>query len=125
METDLVLVVGQNPGTNHPRMLSTLESAKDNGARVVAINPLPEAGLMTFRNPQTVRGVVGRGTKLADRHVGVRLGGDQALFQAVGHLLLQRGAVDRDFVEEHTAGFEEQVRALWPELKAHLKEQVE
>ncbi|MEO7268986.1 MAG: FdhF/YdeP family oxidoreductase [Knoellia sp.] len=105
-KADLILVVGQNPGTNHPRMLSTLESAKESGARVVAINPLPEAGLMTFRNPQTVRGVVGRGTPLADRHVGVRLGGDQALFQAVGHLLLERGAVDREFVDEHTSGFE-------------------
>ncbi|WP_035903337.1 FdhF/YdeP family oxidoreductase [Knoellia subterranea] len=103
---DLVLVVGQNPGTNHPRMLSTLEAAKDNGARVISVNPLPEAGLMTFRNPQTVRGVVGRGTPLADRHLGVRLGGDQALFQAVGHLLLARGTVDRDFIDRHTTGFD-------------------
>ncbi|WP_353950151.1 FdhF/YdeP family oxidoreductase [Knoellia sp. S7-12] len=105
-KADLILVVGQNPGTNHPRMLSTLETAKGNGARVIAINPLPEAGLMTFRNPQTVRGVVGPGTALADRHVGVRLGGDQALFQAVGHLLLERGVVDHEFVEGHTSGFE-------------------
>lgn len=119
---DLILVCGQNPGTNHPRMLSTLEAAKDNGARVIAVNPLPEAGLMTFRNPQTVRGVVGRGTPLADRHVGVRLGGDQALFQAIGHLLLERGAVDRDFVEAHTSGFEAYAAARatidWPETLA-------
>lgn len=109
--SDLILIVGQNPGTNHPRMLSTLEIAKNNGATVVSINPLPEAGLMTFRNPQTVRGVVGAGTKLADSHVPVRLGGDLALFQALGHLLLARGAVDREFVEHHTAGFDDYAQA--------------
>ena len=103
---DLIVIAGQNPGTNHPRMLSTLEEAKARGARIVSVNPLPEAGLMTFRNPQTARGVVGGGTPLADRHLGVRLGGDQALFQAVGHLLLERGAVDREFVDAHTTGFE-------------------
>ncbi|GAA4122584.1 FdhF/YdeP family oxidoreductase [Knoellia locipacati] len=115
---DLILIAGQNPGTNHPRMLSTLEQAKGNGARIVSINPLPEAGLMTFRNPQTVRGVVGTGTPLADRHLGVRLGGDQALFQAVGHLLIERGAVDEAFVAEHTTGFEAYAAARasvdWP-----------
>lgn len=115
---DLIVVAGQNPGTNHPRMLSTLEVAKERGARVVSVNPLPEAGLQTFRNPQTVRGVVGGGTPLADRHLAVRLGGDQALFQAVGHLLLERGAVDREFVEAHTSGFEAYAAARaeidWP-----------
>ncbi|KGN41204.1 FdhF/YdeP family oxidoreductase [Knoellia aerolata] len=119
---DLILVAGQNPGTNHPRMLSTLETAKEGGARILAINPLPEAGLMTFRNPQTVKGVVGSGTPLADRHLGVRLGGDQALFQAVGHLLLERGAVDHEFVERHTSGYAAyaQARATldWPETLA-------
>lgn len=112
---DLIVVAGQNPGTNHPRMLSTLEVAKERGARVVSVNPLPEAGLQTFRNPQTVRGVVGGGTPLADRHLAVRLGGDQALFQAVGHLLLERGAVDREFVEAHTSGFE-----AWAAARAEI-----
>ncbi|CAN7452128.1 FdhF/YdeP family oxidoreductase [Knoellia sp. LjRoot47] len=115
---NLILIAGQNPGTNHPRMLSTLEQAKAGGARIVSINPLPEAGLKTFHNPQTVRGVVGSGTPLADRHLGVRLGGDQALFQAVGHLLLERGAVDEAFVAEHTTGFEAYAAARafvdWP-----------
>lgn len=49
---DLILNAGQNPGTNHPRMLSTLEKAKANGARVIAINPLPEAGLLRFKDPR-------------------------------------------------------------------------
>ncbi|HWU32386.1 MAG TPA: molybdopterin-dependent oxidoreductase, partial [Marmoricola sp.] len=58
-ESDLVFVVGQNPGTNHPRMLSALEETKKNGGRVIAVNPLPEAGLLRFKNPQKVRGVIG------------------------------------------------------------------
>ncbi len=108
---DLIVIAGQNPGTNHPRMLTALEQAKKNGARIVAVNPLPEAGLIRFRNPQRPRGVVGSGTALADRFLQVRLGGDQALFQAVGHLLLARGAVDEEFVAAHTTGFEEYAAA--------------
>ncbi|NUT96124.1 MAG: FdhF/YdeP family oxidoreductase [Saccharothrix sp.] len=103
---DLIVVVGQNPGTNHPRMLSALEDAKKAGAKVVAVNPLPEAGLLRFKNPQNVRGVVGAGTQLADEFLQIRLGGDQALFQAVGNLLLSWDAVDRAFVEGFTDGFE-------------------
>ncbi len=104
--SDLILVVGQNPGTNHPRMLSALEKAKCNGARVIAVNPLPEAGLLRFRNPQNARGVLGSGTALADRLLQIRLGGDQALFQALSRLLLDAEALDRDFIAAHTHGFE-------------------
>jgi molybdopterin-dependent oxidoreductase alpha subunit len=111
-EAELIVVAGQNPGTNHPRMLSALEKAKKNGAVVVAVNPLPEAGLMEFRNPQSPVGVV-TGTRLADDFVQVRVGGDMALFQAVGALLLQREAttpgsvLDHGFLEQHTSGFED------------------
>ncbi|MFI9006553.1 FdhF/YdeP family oxidoreductase [Actinosynnema sp. NPDC053489] len=104
---DLIVVVGQNPGTNHPRMLSALEEAKRGGARIVAVNPLPEAGLLRFKNPQNARGLVGAGTKLADEFLQIRLGGDQALFQAAGNLLLSWDAVDREFVEGFTDGFAE------------------
>jgi len=104
---DLVVVVGQNPGTNHPRMLSALEDAKKAGAKVVAVNPLPEAGLMRFKNPQNARGLVGAGTPLADEFLQIRLGGDQALFQAAGNLLLSWGAVDEEFVAQRTDGFAE------------------
>jgi molybdopterin-dependent oxidoreductase alpha subunit len=103
---DLIVVAGQNPGTNHPRMLSALEEAKGRGARIIAINPLREAGLVRFKNPQKPRGVVGHGTALADLHLPVRIGGDLALFQAIGSLLLEWGAVDHEFVEAHTVGFE-------------------
>ena len=104
---ELIVVMGQNPGTNHPRMLSALEEAKHNGARILAINPLKEAGLVKFNNPQRPTGLLGRGTPLADLHLPVRVNGDLALFQAIGALLLESGHVDRDFVERHTVGFEE------------------
>ncbi|WAM12797.1 FdhF/YdeP family oxidoreductase [Rhodococcus sp. JS3073] len=110
---DLILIAGQNPGTNHPRMLSTLEKAKGNGAKVIAINPLPEAGLMRFKDPQKVHGVVGDGVQIADEFLQIRIGGDQALFQGLGRLLLEAedrnpGTVlDREFIDRHTAGFEE------------------
>ena len=103
----LLVVVGQNPGTNHPRMLTALERAKRAGARIVAVNPLPEAGLMRFRNPQTVRGLLGGGTALAERYLQIRVGGDLALFRAIGALLVEWGAVDKDFIADHTEGFEE------------------
>ncbi|SDP30852.1 oxidoreductase alpha (molybdopterin) subunit [Streptomyces sp. cf386] len=112
-EADLILVVGQNPGTNHPRMLSALERAKRRGARVIAVNPLPEAGLLRFKNPQRPSGVVGGGTQLADLFLQIRLGGDQALFQAFNRLLLEAeddapGTVlDTGFITAHTLGFEE------------------
>ncbi|WP_141584224.1 FdhF/YdeP family oxidoreductase [Actinomadura sp. WMMA1423] len=106
---DLIFVVGQNPGTNHPRMLSALERAKKQGARVVAVNPLPEAGLMRFKNPQRPAGLAGRGTVLADRFLQIRLNGDLALFQALNRMLLESGApgaLDREFLDAHAHGFE-------------------
>ncbi|MFD4180889.1 FdhF/YdeP family oxidoreductase, partial [Rhodococcus sp. NPDC058514] len=118
---DLILIAGQNPGTNHPRMLSTLEKAKENGAKIIAVNPLPEAGLRRFKDPQRVRGVIGRGVDIADEFLQIRLGGDMALFQGLGRLLLEAedanpgSVVDRAFIEEHCAGFaeyERQVRAV-------------
>ncbi len=112
---DLIVIVGQNPGTNHPRMLTSLEEAKRRGARIVAINPLPEAGLHTFKNPQKVRGVVGRGTLLSDLFLQVRLGGDLAFFQAVNRLLVDAGAVDHAFVDEYTTGYDDVV-AAWQKL---------
>ncbi|MGC7094066.1 FdhF/YdeP family oxidoreductase [Amycolatopsis lurida] len=112
-KSDLIVVVGQNPGTNHPRMLSALEEAKSRGAKVVAVNPLPEAGLMRFKNPQNVRGLVGKGSPLADEFAQIRLGGDLAFFQAIGHLLLAwedaaPGTVlDQEFIDGRTEGFAE------------------
>ncbi|MGW0168317.1 FdhF/YdeP family oxidoreductase [Streptomyces sp. NPDC003343] len=112
-DADLVFVVGQNPGTNHPRMLSALEETKRNGGRVVAVNTLPEAGLMRFKHPQRVRGVIGRGTPIADQFLHIRAGGDLALFQALNRLLLDAeeaapGTVlDHSFIRRSTTGFED------------------
>jgi formate dehydrogenase major subunit len=61
-QADLIIVMGQNPGTNHPRMLTALEEAKEAGADIVAVNPLLEAGLIRYKNPQKVKGIIGHGT---------------------------------------------------------------
>ncbi|MFC8076394.1 FdhF/YdeP family oxidoreductase [Streptomyces sp. NPDC057307] len=124
---ELILILGQNPGSNHPRMLSALEEAKRRGGRIVAINPLPEAGLMRFKNPQTPRGVVGPGTVIADEFLQIRLGGDLALLQALNLLLLEAedaapGTVlDRSFINSHTKDFSEfaeHIRSTvsWPDV---------
>jgi molybdopterin-dependent oxidoreductase alpha subunit len=108
---DLILVVGQNPGTNHPRMLTALDKAKKRGAYVVAVNPLPEAGMGTFHNPQSALGLT-RGTRLADDHYAIRLAGDQALFAAIGKLTLEAAAEDKPFIAEHCSDFEEYAAAV-------------
>ena len=116
---DLILIAGQNPGTNHPRMLSTLEKAKGNGAKIIAINPLPEAGLRRFKDPQKVSGVIGHGVDIADEFLQIRLGGDMALFQGLGKLLLALEdrapgtVVDRAFVDRYCAG--------WDEYEKHIR----
>ncbi|GAB2706754.1 FdhF/YdeP family oxidoreductase [Kitasatospora kifunensis] len=107
-QADLIIVAGQNPGTNHPRMLSALERAKRAGATIVSVNPLPEAGLERFKNPQHARGLVGGGTKLTDLFLQIRLGGDLALFRALNQLILAAdGGVDEAFIAEHCHGYEE------------------
>jgi molybdopterin-dependent oxidoreductase alpha subunit len=111
-KAELIVILGQNPGTNHPRMLSALEIAKQNGAKIIAVNPLKETGLVRFKNPQTPRGMIGPGTGLADLYLQVRTNGDLALMQAIGSLLLEWGSIDRDFIEQYTSGFEEYAAAL-------------
>ena len=124
--TDLCLIAGQNPGTNHPRMLSSLERLKLNGGRIIAVNPLIEAGLKSFNNPQTVRGVLRGGVELADDYLQIRLNGDLAFFGGLNKLLLdadrvERGILDHAFIESHTDGFEALVDHLddleWPDLE--------
>ncbi|CAL9392320.1 FdhF/YdeP family oxidoreductase [Streptomyces sp. NPDC052644] len=106
-QADLIIVAGQNPGTNHPRMLSALEKAKAAGARIISVNPLPEAGLERFKNPQTPKGLL-KGAALTDLFLQIRIGGDQALFRLLNKLILDtEGAVDEEFVRAHTHGFEE------------------
>ena len=116
--SELIIIMGQNPGTNHPRMLTALEDAKRRGAKIVAVNPLPEAGLLRYKNPQTVRGIIGRGTDLADQFLQIRLGGDLALMQALVKRVLEAEAaapgtvLDLDFIEASCSGFDELVAHL-------------
>ncbi|MCW2801202.1 MAG: hypothetical protein JWQ70_2674 [Aeromicrobium sp.] len=106
-DAELIVIAGQNPGTNHPRMLSALETAKLRGAKIISVNPLREAGLVNFRNPQKPRGVVGTGTQMADLHLPIKINGDLALFQAIGSLLVRWDALDHEFIEAHTTGVAE------------------
>ncbi|WP_030734069.1 FdhF/YdeP family oxidoreductase [Streptomyces sp. NRRL F-2890] len=107
-KADLIIVAGQNPGTNHPRMLTALEGAKRTGTKIMTINPLPEAGMQNFHNPQTPRGLAGSGTSLTDLFLQIRIGGDQALFRLLNKLLLERdGATDDAFIRDHTHGFQD------------------
>jgi molybdopterin-dependent oxidoreductase alpha subunit len=115
--SELIIIAGQNPGTNHPRMLTSLERAKRNGAKIVAVNPLLESGLVKFKNPQRPKGIIGGGTEIADEYCQIRLGGDQAFFALLGKQLLhadrRRGDVlDHEFIAEHTDGFDAFATAL-------------
>jgi molybdopterin-dependent oxidoreductase alpha subunit len=107
LESNVILCVGQNPGTNHPRMLSTLEEAVARGARVVAVNPLKEAGLLGFAHPQHLRGILGKATPLASSYLQVKVNGDMALFRGVAKALVTMGAADAGFIREHGSGYEE------------------
>lgn len=112
-ETDVIVIIGQNPGTNAPRMMSALAKGKKNGAKIIAINPLPEAGLMGFVDPQSVMGVLEGGVKLADLYLPVKINGDMALLKAIEMLLIDfekknPGSVfDEQFIENKTVGYDE------------------
>lgn len=125
---EVIIIMGQNPGTNAPRMLTALEKAKKNGAQIISINPLPETGLMAFRNPQEVKGILGSATPLTDLFLQVRLNGDMALLQAIGLLLWleeerQPGTVfDHNFIREHTDGYEAFIGHLQQQSLPELSE---
>lgn len=117
-EAEVIIILGQNPGTNHPRMLSALQKAKDNGCTIISVNPLPETGLMGFKNPQTLRGVLGLKAALTDQFLQVKLNGDMALLKAITKLMLEAeekkpGTVfDLEFIKEKTVGIEEYLQNI-------------
>jgi len=119
---EVIFVIGQNPGTNHPRMLTSLQRAKRNGCKLVHINPLPEVGMTRFKHPQEVFRLLGSGTELADLFLQVRINGDVALLKGISKGVLARGALDEEFIDAHTIGFREFVTALetvsWEEIVA-------
>ena len=110
-KAELIMVVGQNPATNHPRMLSALEKCKKNGGKIIAVNPLPEAGLIRFTNPQSPYKMLTGGTKMADIFAQVIINGDVAFFKAIMLYLLEKeatvgGVFDHTFIKTQTEGFE-------------------
>ncbi len=117
-EAEVVIVMGQNPGTNHPRMLSALERCKENGGKIITINPLPEAGLMKFKNPQRLGKMLGSGTSLTDLFLQVKVNGDIALLKAMMSLLFYEEkkypeqVFDLDFIVEKTEGYEAFIQDL-------------
>ncbi len=127
-KTDLILIIGQNPGTNHPRMLSSLERARKNGAKIIGINPLFETGLLRVANPNPQEydnllafpaGVLGKGTELASDFLQLRINSDIAVLKGLMKTLLDEeakvgGVIDHGFIDEHTVGFQ----ALLDDLKA-------
>ena len=112
-QAQAIFVVGQNPGTNHPRMLTALQRAKRNGCKLVHINPLPEVGMTRFKHPQEVLGWVGEGTTLADLFLQVRINGDVALLQGISKAVFEEAerrhgqVLDQQFISSYTSGFEE------------------
>ena len=109
---DLILVIGQNPGTNHPRMLTALRDAKKKGAKIISINPLPETGMQRFKHPQDYMTADFRTTQLADIHVPVRIGGDAALLKGIMKEMLASGAIDLSFIDQKTIGYEQFEQSL-------------
>ena len=101
----VILVIGQNPGTNHPRMLTALRDAKRNGAKIIHVNPLPETGLVRFKHPQDYMKLSFGSEALADMHLQVKLGGDAALMHGLMKIQLENDSLDHDFITDSTSGF--------------------
>jgi molybdopterin-dependent oxidoreductase alpha subunit len=115
---DLVIVMGQNPGTNHPRMLSALKNTKKNGGKIISINPLPEVGLFNFSDPQNPLEMLGKGTNLTDLFLQVKINGDVALLKIILKLMIEKenevpnSVFNHQFIKEKTAGLEELLKDL-------------
>ena len=119
---DLILVVGQNPGTNHPRMLTALRDAKKNGASIISINPLVETGMKKFKHPQNPLEMIGSGKSISDKHVRININGDLAFFRGLNHSLIKNGHYDEKFISRYTEGFENYKNSItnvdWKEIQS-------
>ena len=110
----------KNPGTNHPRMLSALEKCKQNGGKVISINPLKESGLVNFKNPQHLKGWIGPGEDIADLHLPVKINQDIPLIKLILIKLAALDAIrndifDHEFLRTYVDGYQ----ALVADLKTH------
>lgn len=116
--TELIIIMGQNPGSNHPRMLTALQQAKNNGARIITINPIPEAGLIAFRHPQHPADLFGKPTTITDLWLQVKINEDVALLKAILKILLDKEkenpgtVIDSTFINNHTTGYDSLVADL-------------
>ncbi len=125
---DLILCFGHNPGTNHPRMMATLREASRRGATILAFNPLKERSLEKFASPQDpVEMATLSSTPIASAYFQVSIGGDTAFVQGMMKAVLalearDGGVLDRDFIAEHTTGFEAVVAHIealdWTDIEA-------
>jgi len=127
-KAEVVMVIGQNPGTNHPRMLSALQKCKENGGKVISVNPLEEAGLIRFKNPQEIKGVLASGTALTDIHLQVKINQDVSLLKLMIKKLIRLekergGVVDHEFIKEYTQGYEALVKDVHMYSNEELLEQ--
>ena len=126
--TDLIIIIGQNPGTNAPRMMSSLRKAKENGAQIIAVNPLPEAGLINFSDPNPEHSsslltypfeiLTNKAMRLADLYLPIRIGGDMAFLKGMMKTLYEREKYspvpifDHEFISEKTEGFQDFIANL-------------
>ncbi len=116
-KAEVVMVIGQNPGTNHPRMLTSLQECKDNGGKIITINPIAESGLIRFKNPQKIKGIIGSGTVITDIHLPVKINQDVALLKLIMKRLIARHSdkspvLDVQFISDQTAGYNELIADL-------------
>ena len=117
-KAEVIIVIGQNPGTNHPRMLTALSKAKRNGAKIIAINPLIEAGLLAFKNPQDVSDMLTGATSLTDIYLQVKINQDLALLKCILKLMIEADTasegkiLDYSFIKQRTEGFESFLEVL-------------
>lgn len=133
-KADAIFVIGQNPGTNHPRMLEPLREAVKRGAQVICLNPLKERGLERFQNPQVPIEMLSNGSKPTNTaYLRPALGGDMAVFRGIAKYLLQwerqaletggKAVFDRDFINDHTIGIDEYLREVDATTWEHITEQ--
>ena len=109
---DTILVIGQNPGTNHPRMLTALSDAKKKGSTIIHINPLPETGLVRFKHPQDYMKLNFNSTKLSDIHIPIKIGGDAALLQGINKLIIDSKKINHSFINDKTTEYDQYVKSL-------------
>ena len=106
-QAKLILMFGQNPATNHPRMLEMLAHAHEQGCQILSINPMREQGLSKFRNPQKpTHMAAGQSDTMIDEVVQIQIGGDAALLTGIAKWLIENNKINTDFITTHTSGFE-------------------